>query len=302
MRRPIRNCVGLVIFLVAIAAAFYTQRVRIGDLIGESAAPELPAAMAYKETAAAVPVVGQPVIERSVIDEAIPVDEKIAASPAAPRNDTVASLPPPNPLSSEAPAPGAKDGSIPSSFNLAVPFTSQAPFSNWDAVHEETCEEAAIYMVASFYEGVTGKVDPTVAEAELQRLVAIENATFGYYKDTTADETARLAKLAYGYSRVDLLDDPTADQIKAFVASGHPVIVPTAGRMLHNPNFTGDGPPYHMVVIRGYADTQFVTNDPGTRRGEAYVYSIDTVMAAAHDWNGGDVENGKKVMIVTYPL
>ncbi len=300
MRRPIRNCVGLVIFLVAIAAAFYTQRIRISDLVAESSAPTLPAAVGYEEVVATVSVVEEqktvvpPVIARSLSDEAIPIDEEIAASPTAPRNDNVVTPP----------TSGTKvpvNSTVPSSYNLAVPFTSQAPFAKWDEMHGEACEEASIYMVAAFYKGVAGKIDPTVADAELYRLVAIENETFGYYKDTDAAETARLAKIAYGFSRVDLVEDPTADQIKAFIASGHPVIVPAAGRQLRNPNFTGDGPPYHMIVIRGYTETQFITNDPGTRRGESYVYGIDTIMAAMHDWNGGDVDNGKKVVIVIYP-
>lgn len=295
MKRPIRNCVGLVIFLVAIAAAFYTQRIRISDLVAESSAPELPAAVSYVETVEKVEVVDPPVIASPPeADASIPVaDEEIVPAEAV-------TAPPPTPTKPSIPA-NAPTPPIPSTFNLAAPFTSQAPFANWDEMHGEACEEASIYMVAAFYKGVAGKIDPTVADAELNRLVAIEMETFGYYKDTTAEETARLAKIAYGYARVDLVENPTADQIKAFIASGHPVIVPAAGRQLHNPNFTGDGPPYHMIVIRGYTETQFITNDPGTRRGESYVYDIDTIMAAMHDWNAGDVGNGKKVVIVIYP-
>jgi len=296
MKRPIRNCVGLVIFLVAIAAAFYTQRVRIGDLVGEASAPALPPAVAYKDTVDADPAT---VLTTVAVDESktpAPVVSPPASGTNVPENPVSTPAPEPVPAS-----PTPPEATIAASFNLAVPFTSQAPFANWDEMHEETCEEAAIYMVASFFNGVTGKIDPTVAEAELQRLVAIENDTFGYYKDTTADETMILASKAYPSLHVQTMYDLTAENIKAEIASGHPVVVPTAGRMLHNPNFTGDGPPYHMIVIRGYTETQFITNDPGTRRGESYVYDVDTIMAAMHDWNGGDVEGGKKVVIVLYP-
>ena len=289
MKRAIRTSVGAIVVLVAIAAALYTQRVRVSDLIGEASAPTLPAAVAYKDTVDAAPATVPTAVPTTVAVEEPKTPAPVATKPS----------PAPEPVN---PPPDPATPSIPSSFNLDVPFTSQAPFSNWDDVHEETCEETAIYMVASFFKGITGKIDPTVAETELQRLVAIENATFGYYKDTTADETMILASKAYPTLHVQTMNDLTAENIKAEVASGHPVIVPTAGRDLHNPNFTGDGPPYHMIVIRGYTETQFIANDPGTRRGDSYVYSIDTVMAAMHDWNGGDVGNGKKVVIVMYPL
>ncbi|KKR45570.1 MAG: hypothetical protein UT82_C0026G0013, partial [Parcubacteria group bacterium GW2011_GWB1_40_14] len=91
----------------------------------------------------------------------------------------------------------------------------------------------------------------------------------------------------------------TVDTIKRELAAGNPIIVPAAGRELGNPYFTSPGPLYHMLVIRGYtSDDKFITNDPGTRRGEEYTYKFDILMNAIHDWNGGDVINGKKVIIV----
>ena len=40
---------------------------------------------------------------------------------------------------------------LPSQFNLAVPFVLQAPTANWDAVHNETCEEAAVLTVHYYW-------------------------------------------------------------------------------------------------------------------------------------------------------
>ena len=293
MKRVIRKSVGAIIVLVAIAFAFYTQRVRIADLVAESSAPELPAAVGYAEA-----VAGE---EKVMGVEGVKVVEEVDGTDATP---TSVVAPTPAPAQTQPPSVPLKPSttSIPSSFNLAVPFTSQAPFSNWDETHQETCEEAAVYMAAEFFKGATGVIDPAVAETELQRLVAMENDLFGYFEDTTADETMLLVSKAYPNLHVQTMNDLTVENIKAEIAAGHPVIVPTAGRMLRNPNFTGEGPLYHMIVIRGYTETQFITNDPGTRRGNGYVYDIDTVMTAMHDWNGGDVGNGKKVVIVMYPL
>lgn len=279
MRRHVRFSVGAIIFLIAVATALYTQRVRFSDLIAEVDAPELPEPVAYEDVSEP-----EPDAEEDPAAEPVPVPE-----------------PTPEPVPEPEPTPD-DEAAFPAAFNLAVPFTSQAPFSNWDAVHQETCEEASVYMVAAYYQGVSGKIDPQTAEDELQRLVAIERDLFGYFEDTTALETSRLATEAYGL-RAQTEMDPTVESIKNHVAAGRPVIVPAAGRLLGNPNFTGDGPPFHMLVIRGYADGNFIANDPGTRRGEEYVYSEATIMNAIHDWTGSyeTIETGPKVILVIYP-
>ncbi|OGL97708.1 hypothetical protein A2304_00390 [Candidatus Uhrbacteria bacterium RIFOXYB2_FULL_57_15] len=288
MKYHIRRSVGAIIFVIALATAMYTQRVRIADLAREASAPELPEAVSYADAAQQTEKPATESDERTIPD-APEIPEPVADVPAKTANEE-----PPVVL------PTVSD--IPASYNLAVPFTSQAPFANWDALHEETCEEAAAYMVAAYYLGVQGVIDSQVAENELQRLVAIENDLFGYYQDTTAVETAQLVAKAYGL-HAQTENDLTVEDIKNHVAAGHPVIVPTAGRLLHNPNFSGDGPPYHMIVIRGYTETQFIANDPGTRRGEGYVYDINTVMDATHDWTGSfdTIETGPKVVVVIYP-
>ncbi len=196
--------------------------------------------------------------------------------------------------------PTTSNTTLPAEFNLAVPFTSQAPKSIWDEVHEETCEEASSLMAAYYYDGASGKIDPDTAEAALLKIVAFENSYFGYYKDTTASQTANLIE-AYFHLTSDVLQDPTVDDIKTALVAGHPVIVPAAGRQLGNPNFTGEGPLYHMFVVKGYTKTGFIVNDPGTRLGADYFYTFDVVMNAMHDWNDGDVANGAKVIIVVKP-
>lgn len=287
MKRPIRFSVGAIIFLIVFATALYTQRVRISDLIREADAPNLPEAVGYEE------INGQ---EESEDSEEPEESKDLEAIVEIEEENTTKSF------DSSDTSDSSDSFGLPASFNLAVPFTSQAPFANWDALHEETCEEASVYMVAAYYRGVSGTIAPQTAEDELQRLVALENDLFGSYEDTTALETARLATEAYGL-RAQIENDPTVESIKAHIAAGRPVITPAAGRLLGNPNFTGDGPPYHMLVIRGYADGNFIANDPGTRRGEQYVYSEVTIMNAIHDWTGSyeTIDTGSKVILVVYP-
>jgi hypothetical protein len=72
-----------------------------------------------------------------------------------------------------------------------------------------------------------------------------------------------------------------------------------AGRQLGNPNYKQPGPLYHMLVIKGYKKNgDFITNDSGTRKGADYIYQADVIMQAMHDWNGGKVKTGKKVMLI----
>lgn len=188
---------------------------------------------------------------------------------------------------------------VPEEFELAVPFTTQAPHANWDYPYQEACEEASLLTVHYFYEGKT--FTPEIADREILDLVAFEEAELGFYKDTTAAETAEVMKEYWDYTRADVLENPTADQIKAHVAAGRPVIIPAAGKELGNPNFRNGGPLYHMFVVTGYDKDEFITNDVGTRKGEDYRYNISTIMNAMHDWNGGDVANGAKRALVVYP-
>ncbi len=199
--------------------------------------------------------------------------------------------------------------SIPEAKNLAVPFTSQAPEANWDQDHEEFCEEASMAMVGRFYQGrkFDSKAD---AEAALQQIKKWEVDHLGFYYDTTAAETAQAVTGMYGL-KVELKTSPTIHDIQLALTQNKLVIVPAAGQELGNPNFTAPGPIYHNFVIRGYTkDGKFITNDPGTRKGEAYVYDESVVMNAIHDWvpdgprttpRNGDVVEGKKVVLIVSP-
>ncbi len=208
-------------------------------------------------------------------------------------DETVDSTPAPEPELEPEPEP------IPESYMLDVPFTSQAPFGNWGMPYQEACEETAALVVNYYYEHK--KFTPEIANQEILAVVDFENKHLGFYKDTDTEETADWIRAYWGYERVEVITDPTVEDIKRNIAEGRPVIVPTAGRMLGNPNFTPPGPIYHFIVIRGYTPTTFITNDVGTHNGEKYTYKIETVMKAMHDWNGGAIEQGTKKIIIIWP-
>lgn len=185
---------------------------------------------------------------------------------------------------------------LPAEATIDVPFMVQAPLGNWDAVHEETCEEASLMMLKYFLAGQAfGSSD--AQEQELQKLVHWE-ADNDYKVDVTVAEVSRIARDYYSLHGGRVIENPSVTDIKAEIAAGRPVIVPAAGQVLKNPYFTPPGPKYHMVVIRGYTDTEFITNDPGTRRGKEFRYPHANLMEAMHDWNSTNILAGRKAVLV----
>lgn len=196
--------------------------------------------------------------------------------------------------------PLADNGPLPASVNLDVPFTSQAPTGVWNDEYEETCEEASALMVDGYYKKLPD-FQPDVAQSQLDAIVAYEMKTLGFFKDTSAAETAQFIKGFFHYDDVQVLPLTSVDDLKRAVANGYPVIVPAAGKLLPNPNFKDGGPLYHNVVVKGYTGGDFITNDPGTHLGKNFTYTYAALMNAAHDWNNGDVLDGAPVMIIVIP-
>lgn len=190
---------------------------------------------------------------------------------------------------------------IPNKILIPVPFTSQAPFKKWDALHEEACEEASIIMLRYFFS--KEKLTPEIAEREIQALVKFQNKKLGDYKDTTAAQTADLFLDFYGElpngKKLKVVYDFDKTALKKYLACGNPIIIPAAGRELGNPNFTAPGPLYHNLVLVGYDGDMIITNDPGTRKGEGYKYNIDILYNSIHDFTGKpeDIKKGRKAMI-----
>lgn len=187
---------------------------------------------------------------------------------------------------------------VPDSFYLDVPFTAQAPHSNWDMPYQEACEEASLIMVHAYLRGE--ELNAEKADQQILELVKWESEN-GMKADVNAAETVQIAEEFYGLeAKAYYEDEVTIAKIKELISQGHPVILPVAGQLLGNPNFSGAGPPYHMIVLVGYDEENFISHDPGTRLGADYKYSIETIDNAIHDWTGSKntIEEGRRAMIV----
>jgi hypothetical protein len=185
--------------------------------------------------------------------------------------------------------------------NISVPFTSQAPTGNWNQPWQDACEETAITMVDYFYAGKTF----TVANAQKSILDAIrvKEKYIGKSLDENAQAVTDMINNFFPFEAY-IQDNPTVEEIKNEIDNNHPVIIPAHGKYLLNPNFKNGGPEYHSLVISGYDDTtqEFITEEPGTRKGLDFRYSYDIIMNAAHDYlPDGQTKNGAKIAIFTKP-
>ncbi|HYF97822.1 MAG TPA: C39 family peptidase [Coxiellaceae bacterium] len=183
-----------------------------------------------------------------------------------------------------------------------VPFVSQAPFGDWnDDRQQDGCEEASMLMAIRW--ATNQNLTRQQALEEIHAMSAFEQQTIGTYHDTSAADTVSWARNYFDYEKIELEYDINAEDIKQALRDGKVVVVPADGTKLNNPNFTPPGPERHMFVIRGFDESKgvFITNDPGTRNGEEYEYSYNTVINAILDYSTGKLEpvtSSKKLMIV----
>lgn len=150
----------------------------------------------------------------------------------------------------------------PQSAMLNVPYTSQVPTGNWnDPRQADGCEEASLVMAMGWING--GAVPPEEAERDIINISEYERRIFGFYQDTSAQDTARLMRDFFLYTDVAVKENINTENIKQEIASNRLVIIPI------DPRLTGlamyrNGPVRHMIVVVGYDDKndELIINDP----------------------------------------
>jgi len=235
--------------------------------------------------------------QKTTLPVMIPRTETIKHTTSTPQKTTSTPVPVVTPATSTPDIPTASDEKpLPPSINLDVPFTSQAPEKNWSQPWQDACEEAAILMIDAYYKDLT--ISVSYAKAEIIKMVDWEDQkAWGL-----SIEIEKIQSILEEYLKTDrsvtLVENPSIEQIKQYIARGVPVYVVADGKVLPNPHFQNGGPEYHALVIRGYTETHFITNDPGTQFGENLKYEYQDLMDSIRDWNGGDVKNGRQVILV----
>ena len=181
-----------------------------------------------------------------------------------------------------------------------VPFTSQAPYANWDETRKEACEEASALMVGRYFRGDReDTIDPAASDKAILEMVEWQTANFGGHFDLTLEQEQQLIAAFYPDLRSEIVT-ASAQRIVEDLQKGNLIIIPAAGQALGNPYFRAPGPIYHMLVVIGVRGTKFITNDPGTKRGKDYLYDQKKLLGAVHEWTGdpATINNGRAVMLI----
>ncbi len=197
---------------------------------------------------------------------------------------------------------------LPKEINLSVPFTSQAPEKNWEQPWQDACEEAALLMLDAYYKHYN--LSPLFAKDEILKIIKWEEER-GWGNSIEMEKVKEMMSEYFHLSilalehfstttqrTIKIIENPTVEQIKKSIAAGNPVLVVADGKVLPNPHFRNGGPVYHALIIKGYTETEFITNDPGTQFGKNFKYKYQDLLNAIHDWNNGDVKNGRRVVLV----
>jgi hypothetical protein len=187
-----------------------------------------------------------------------------------------------------------------------VPFTSQAPLAEWsDHRQQDACEEASALMAMLWTTSET-EIDKQTARDTIIDIVSFQEQEYGDAKDTSAKDT--LERIIYNYFNYDnarLKNIKSTQDLIDELNEGNIIIMPTNGKALKNPNFTNGGPEKHMLVLKEYDETteKFITNDPGTRKGENYKYNKDIIFSALRNYPTTNTPisslNEKEVIVVS---
>jgi len=180
---------------------------------------------------------------------------------------------------------------------LDVPFTSQAPFGGWnDQRQEDGCEEASVLMAVKW-----ARNESLTSDEALKQILGASDYTlqkYHEYRDISPTDTLNwLIKDYFKYPNAVVKNNISLSEIIAEINKGNLIIAPMNGQILHNPYYVPPGPPNHMLVIRGYDPSRniFITNDPGTRRGELYEYDAKILYEAIRAYPTGYHELIEKI-------
>lgn len=188
------------------------------------------------------------------------------------------------------------------------PFMVQAPTANWsDPRQQNGCEEASAIMAVAWARGEKSLPTGRIAEKYILDMANWETRRYRTNYDTSAKDTAdRLLRTYQNFTNYKIANNISLAELKKNIQAGKAVIAPMNGKLLKNPYYSDGGPDVHMLLIIGYDSVkkEFITNDPGTRRGQNFRYPESRLYGAIRDYPTGAMQLpirnlGKNVIIIS---
>lgn len=150
---------------------------------------------------------------------------------------------------------------------LPVPYTSQAPFGEWnDPRQQDGCEEASIAMAMMWAEGRAWS-----AEEVRQQIIGMSDFQkyfHGYFEDSSASDTAKLMGEYFGYpaGKIGVVYNISVNDIRATLDAGLLVLVPINPRAIST-SLYNSATTRHTVAVVGYDDAtgEIIMHDPIVR-------------------------------------
>lgn len=181
----------------------------------------------------------------------------------------------------------------PQSVILNVPFVMQAPFGEWsDNRQQYGCEEASIVMAMAW---VRREVNTTAdqinldeAKRDIINMSEYEKVIYGFYEDTSAQDTARLVREFYQYQNVEVKENISVEDIRMELSKNRVVLIPLNTRLM-GLSFYRNGPVRHMVIAVGYDDKndEIIVHDPLLNNGSYMWIPAKGLDAALWNYNSG---------------
>lgn len=193
--------------------------------------------------------------------------------------------------------------SVEKSIFHTVPFSSQAPSGQWNnPIYQDGCEEASMIMAAAWADD-RRELSKQFVEVEIKKLTDFEAGEKGFGLDVSTNGVAEILHSYFHLENIRVVYDIQLEDIVQALHEENVVIIPVNGRELGNSNFTQPGPLNHMLLVIGYDSLkrEFITNDPGTRKGKGYRYDENVLLSAVRDYPTGYHEpnpQSKRVMVV----
>lgn len=175
-----------------------------------------------------------------------------------------------------------------------VPFTPQAPLAAWsDERQQDGCEEAASLMALAWAGIFLAPETPAAWERAIVALADFEEKEYGEFRDAALTDIQEwIFADRFGYQKTVIREASSSAVLVSALEAGGLLLVPCDGRLLPNPYFTAPGPETHLVLVKGYdyATQEFITNDPGTKRGANYRYPAERLFGAISPYPTGNHE------------